>query len=99
MVHSHMVFKGGAIMKFKFCDLAHYSAMNLEGFLNRNDIKFIKYETSNDKIDRLYDVTITADNLSIHTYDHYIHIGVVSEGAVIYTTKIHITDFSELKIF
>ena len=111
-------------MKFKFCDLAHYSAMNLESFLNRNDIKFIKkettndqierlyditimrneikfikHETSNDQIERLYDITIMTEKLSIYAYDNYVRIGVISDGVPIYATKIHITDFSELKIF
>jgi hypothetical protein len=86
-------------MKFKFCDLAHYSAMNLEGFLNRNKIRFIKDETHNDKIERTYDITIMDSNLNIYAYDHYVHIGMISDGTLICTTKIHITDFSELKIF
>lgn len=86
-------------MKFKFCDLAHYSAMNLAGFLNRNDIKFIKDETSNDEIERLYDLTIMNSDLSIYAHGQYVHIGIMLEGMPVYATKIHITDFSELKIF
>lgn len=86
-------------MKFKFCDLAHYSAMNLEGFLNRWNMKFIKDETHNDKLERTYDITIIDNNLSIYAYDNYVRIGIVSDDVIIYTTKIHITDFSELKIF
>ena len=86
-------------MKFKFCDLVHYSAMNLTSFLDRNEIKFIKHETSNDQIERLYDITIMTEKLSIYAYDNYVRIGVISDGVPIYATKIHITDFSELKIF
>ena len=86
-------------MKFKFCDLAHYSAMNLESFLDRHDIKFIKDETSNDKIERMYDITIMNDDVSIHADYNYVIVGILNEGIPIYATKIHITDFSELKIF
>jgi hypothetical protein len=86
-------------MKFKFCDLAHYSAMNLESFLDRYDIKFIKEETSNDKIERMYDITIMSDNISTHAHGDHVRIGLMLDGVPIYSTKIHITDFSELKIF
>lgn len=86
-------------MKFKFCDLAHYSAMNLEGFLNRYKIRFIKDETGNDKIERTYDITIMNDNLDIYGTKNYVYIGLISEDHLKSSTKIHITDFSELKIF
>lgn len=86
-------------MKFKFCDLAHYSAMNLEGFLDRHDIKYIKDETSYDKIERTYDITIMSDDLFTHAHGDHVRIGLMLDGIPIYRTKIHITDFSELKIF
>lgn len=86
-------------MKFKFCDLAHYSAMNLESFLNRHDIKYIKDATSTDKIERSYDITITSDDISMYAQGDYVHIGIMLDGMPIYSTKIHVTDFSFVKIF
>jgi hypothetical protein len=93
-----MVFKGGN-MKFKFCDLAHYSAMNLESFLDHNEIKFIKDEVSSDQIERLYDITIMNDDVTINTFNNVVRISIYSKDDLIASTKIHITEFSTLKIF
>jgi hypothetical protein len=86
-------------MKIKFCDLAHYSAMNLESFLDRNEIKFIKDEVSSDQIERLYDITIMSDNVTINAFNNVVSIDIYSDDNLIASTKIHITDFSTLKIF
>jgi len=76
-------------MKFKFCDIAHYSAMELESFLERNKIKFIKEETSNDQVERLYDITIMSDNVTINAFNNVVSIDIYSEDILITSIKIH----------
>lgn len=87
-------------MKFKFCDIAHYSAMELESFLDHNEIKFIKEnKTNSDQVERLYDITIMSDNVTINAFNNVVSIDIYSEDILITSIKIHITDFSTLKIF